>query len=177
VTKPEPAKARGKVDWSACEADFRTGTYSNCQLAAKYECSESAIRDRAKRYEWRKDLSDAVRKATSAKLLRADLREPNAQKDAAIVEEAADVRMGVVLRHRKDIGKLDALKGKLIEKAEAVIEAMTSLDNLVDAAQVIESLGRTQSRLIPLERQAFSLDTGSPEGGVTITISPAESEF
>lgn len=159
-----PDNKRNPVDWQACEADYRTGTFSNRQLAEIYKCTEGAIRDRIKRYEWVKDLSDSVRKETNAKLLRTDLRKDNVRsnaEDAEIVNNAADVRVGIVRSHRRDISALNDLAIRLRVKAEGLIDTVADLKNLDSATSVIESLARTASRLVPLERQAFNLDETS----------------
>lgn len=155
---------RKRIDWEACEADFRSATFSNCELAEKYGCGESAIRDRAKRYNWQKDLAEQVRKATEAKLLRTELRGPNAQPDAQIVENAATIRAEVQLRHRRDIAQQDDLKRRLSAKADTLIETVADLKSLTEATSAVESLSRTLSRLIPLERQAFNLDAPGDKG-------------
>lgn len=152
-------KKRNIVDWRACEADYRTGTLSNRQLAEIYKCTEAAIRDRARRYNWSKDLTEAVRKETNARLLRTELRTRNALEDSEIVERSADLRVEVVRSHRRDISSLSALAIRLRQKAEGLIETVADLKDLDNATSVIESLARTASRLIPLERQAFNLDS------------------
>lgn len=153
---------RGTVDWAACEKEYRTGTLSNRQLAEKFGCTEAAIRDRAKRYEWSRDLSDEVRKATNAKLLREELRRPIGEDaklaDEEVVRQAADVRVSVVQTHRKDIKSLASLTERLRNKADVLLNDISDLKGLSDAVQAVEGLARTTAKLIPLERQAFNLD-------------------
>ncbi len=148
-----------QVDWAAVERDYRAGSLSNVQIAATHGCVESAIRWHAKRSGWTKDLSGAVRQATEARLLRADLRQPNAREDAQIVAEASETRASVVLTHRRDIAQLNALRLRLARKLAALVEndALVSLEELSDAQDVLESMARTVARLVPLERQAFGL--------------------
>ena len=168
MSKPSTGKTskspRKKVDWEACEREYRTGSASNCQLAQKYGCTEAAIRDRAKRYQWQKDLSEAVRQATKAKLLRAELRESDPIADSQIVDSISTVQVAVQLGHRKSIKELDGLKGTLAARAAALIDGVVDLKSLNDAAGAVESLGRTVARLIPLERQAFNMDEPATDG-------------
>jgi hypothetical protein len=168
---------RNAVDWPACEKEFRTGTLSNRQIAEMYNCTEGAIRERAKRYGWQRDLSAEVRKATNAKLLRADLRAASRETDPQTIADSSDLRVSVVLRHRKDIAKLDSLKMKLVEKAETLLGHVEDLGTLVDAAQALESLGRTTHRLIPLERQAFNLDDKGVDDISNLSRDEAEAEL
>ena len=143
--------ARGTVDWVACEADYRIGTFSNRQLAEIHKCDEKAIRDRVKRYGWVKDLSQAVRQATAAKLLGAEVRtSPRADNDAEIVNQGSELRAAVVRGHQK-------LLSDTLAKVMELLAAPRS-DNRRDEASVIRDLSAALGRLIPLERQAFNLD-------------------
>lgn len=158
---------RSRVDWEACEKEYRTGTFSNRQLAEKYGCTEAAIRDRVKRYGWQKDLVEEVKKATSHKLLRAELRtEEELREDAKIVDVASDIRAGVVLEHRKDIRKLRDVAARLLVDLEIGEEVLP----LPQKSSVFRDLCNSLARVIPLERQAHGLD----EAGGSTTSSPAE---
>jgi hypothetical protein len=95
---------KASYDWGAIEKVYRTGTLSNRQIAEKFECGESAIRDRAKRYLWTRDLKDAVAQATAQKILRAGLRTKlrtsYAPSEKELVENASDMQTDRVLTHR-----------------------------------------------------------------------------
>ena len=43
---------RKKIDWEAVEIDYCAGELSNCALARKYGCSDTAIRKKAKEKGW-----------------------------------------------------------------------------------------------------------------------------
>lgn len=146
-----------KIDWEAIEREYRAGQLSIREIAKRNEITDGAIRRKAKVGEWQRDLSDQVREAVRSKLVRADVRTSTASvKD--IVAEAAARGVDIVLRHRKDISRLNALKEKIATKAETILDTVTTLEDLNDASQAVESLGRTVGRLIPLERQAFGMD-------------------
>ena len=165
------------IDWAACEADYRTGTFSNRQLAEIHGCDEGAIRYRAKKYGWVKDLSQAVRQATQAKLLRTDFRAPaRAEDDAEIIDHGSDLRASVVRGHQK-------LLAKAIARVDSILGAPEDDERKIEAA-VARDLSTALKSLIPLERQAFNLDepaklalTG-PDGGpiraITKEMTPQE---
>lgn len=186
-------KTRKPVDWSACEADYRTGTFSNPQLAKIYGCTEGAIRARVKKYEWRKDLSEQVRRETAAKLLREDLRTDYAIGDAAIINDGADIRVKIVRQHRDDIRSQRDLIRSLIgelrhesesEAREAILNAIDkdSAENRTKAAMrravslpsrasVMRDLAMAGKVLVELERQAFSLDEPKkPDAGHPVLL-------
>lgn len=60
---------KNPVDWTSLYNEWRMGIASNRQLAEKYGCDEKAIRKRAKRDNWQRDLADAVRRRTQEKLI------------------------------------------------------------------------------------------------------------
>lgn len=165
---------RRQVDWAACEADYRTGTFSNRQLAEIHHCTEGAIRDRAKRYGWVKDLSEAVRRATHAKLLRTELRTSTRVDDAELIEQGSDFRATIVRGHQKLLSKAIARVDSIMGTAEVEI------DDRRDEASVMRDLSTALGKLVPLERQAFNLDdpqrlelTGK-DGGPIKTVRAAD---
>jgi transposase-like protein len=152
---------RKQVDWERIEAEYRAGQLSVREIARQHGVSAPAIVQKAKRLGWERDLSASVREAVNAKLVKetaAVNSDVNALNAREAVSLAAARGVDIVLRHRRDIAKLDALRNRLAEKAEALIEGVSDLKGLGDAVAAVEGLGRTQAKLIPLERQAFSLD-------------------
>lgn len=167
-------------DWEAIHGEYRAGQLSNVMLGKKYGVTEGAIRKRAKAEGWQKDLADAVRQQVKEKLVRDEVRAPNAR-DREIVEAAATTGADVVRRHRRDISKgqdiVSMLFGQLEEAAtnraelEDAIEEETKNDettrrrtqlmrlvSLASHAGVLRDLSAAMKNLIPLERQAYNLD-------------------
>ena len=167
---------RKAIDWGAVERDYRAGTFSNRELAHKHGCAEGAIRYRAKQHGWQKDLTEEVRKATNAKLLRSDLRTPNARDDSAIIDQVADFRAAVVTSHRKDLLQLHALKRIILDRLAAHLHGETPegpfMGEKESPGDLVEKLSRVTSRLIPLERQAHNLDE-APTPGASVTVAQA----
>ncbi|MCO7556187.1 hypothetical protein [Metapseudomonas otitidis] len=172
--------AEAAPDWDAIHAEYRAGQLSNVMLGKKYGVTEGAIRKRAKAEGWQKDLADAVRQQVKEKLVRDEVRAPNAR-DREIVEAAATTGADVVRRHRRDISKGQDIVSMLfcqLEEAatnraelEDAIEEETKNDettrrrtqlmrlvSLASHAGVLRDLSAAMKNLIPLERQAYNLD-------------------
>lgn len=68
--KKTPAKAKNgsAPDREAAGRDYRTGAFTDRELAAKYGVSHTTIQNWAKRQGWTKDLVGSVKAATAAKL-------------------------------------------------------------------------------------------------------------
>lgn len=169
-----------KTDWEAIRAEYRAGQLSNVMLGKKYGVSEGAIRKRVKAEGWQKDLASEVRAQVREKLVREEVRTPNAR-DKEIVEAAANTGADVVRRHRRDIAKghdlVNLMFGQLEQAASSRAEIegliceetdgdengrrrsqMLKLVSLSTHAGVLRDLSTALKNLIPLERQAYNLD-------------------
>ena len=129
-----------------------------------------AIVKRAKRFGWERDLSARVVAAAETKLARISSQATGKKVDEREVVDTASSRVvDIVLRHRKSIAKLDAIKDRLTAKVDALIDGVDGLKSLNEAIQAFEGLGRTVARIIPLERQAFGLDkSGKTDDAPTV---------
>lgn len=170
-----------KYDWEAIARDYKAGQLSLREIGKKHGPTDGAIRARAKKHGWTRDLSDEVRRQARSQALREELRTPNAS-DEEIVEEAAKVGSQVIQTHRRDIrdGReivemmLGELKAEcqhhelLSELAEQRIDAddmdaraanaVRRAVSLPGRAGTIRDLSQSMQRLVALERQAFNLD-------------------
>lgn len=171
-------------DWEAIERAFRAGALSIRTIADRNGVSDTAIRKKAKALGWERDLSEQVRKEVRNKLVRGEVREAqcaNPERDAEIVEEAAEEGATVVRSHRRDIRKATNLANLLMddllttiqrrEEIEDAIEDETAEDAngmrratmlsavaLPSNAKTLFQLSSAMKNLQVLERQAFGLD-------------------
>jgi hypothetical protein len=167
------APGRRRADWEAIERDYRTGQFSDQELADKHGnvVSRQAISKRAKLQGWQKDLSVEVRRATKAKLIAEQVAERVAEEVAGKVARngnatieavlaAAETNKQVVLGHRRDIAKLSAITMNLVAQLEMAAgetdeKKRAPLSELVLSAQ---RAGQAMVRLQHAERVAFGLD-------------------
>lgn len=64
----------------------------------------------------------------------------------------------ILAKQRRELARLDALHSTLAEKAASLIEDVSTLKDISEAAGALDRLGRITDRLIALERQAHGLD-------------------
>ncbi|MFG1417188.1 hypothetical protein V5F38_05160 [Xanthobacter sp. V0B-10] len=159
--------SKPKADWDAIEREFRAGQLSNREIAARFGVTEGAIRKKAKAAGWERDLADKVRNEVRAKLVRIDgtqsgTQQERAKADREIVEMVALRGVEVQLSHRRDLQKLHALKRIIVERLETYLLGGVPdgpcMGDKESPGDLLEKLSRVTSRLIPLERQAHSLD-------------------
>lgn len=180
-------KIKTAPDWERIEADYRAAAKSLREIASEQGLSEGAIRKRAKRDGWERDLRDKVRSKADA-LVRTEVVRSEVRTESALaterqtVEVEAQVQARVRLTHRADIARFRRLCLSLLAELEAEtadIDLFRQLGEMLrsedDKGQdrrndlyqkVISSAGRVDSlkklsetlkHLIGLEREAFGI--------------------
>jgi hypothetical protein len=173
------------IDWEAIECAYRAGILSLRQIGTAHDVTEGAIRKRAKRDGWTRDLSekiaakaeDLVRKDAVRTSVRSEL--PN---EREVVEANALMQADIIRAHRKDITRSRSLAMSLLGELE---QTTTNLDLFEQLGEIlyapdkngqdkrneiynkvismasridgVKKLAETLKVLIGLERQAFGL--------------------
>lgn len=120
-----PTKRRSP-DWEAIERTYRAGMLSVREIARQHGVSDTAVRKRATEHGWQRDLAEKVKEAVRSKLVRTEVRTPNARTEDVrtereIVDEASDLGVGVFRLHQRNARQgrelLDVLMAQLIGAA------------------------------------------------------------
>lgn len=180
-----------KPDWEAIETAYRAGVMSLREIAAQHGISEGAIRKRAKRDDWSRDLAakvkeradDLVRKAE----VRKQVRTETALSERVLIEATAEVVAAVRMEHRGDIRRAREITNALFDEIGAECADVASLRKLgelmlepdengrdklneiyhsiismPERVKAVKALSDALKNLIGLERQAYDID--GPEG-------------
>lgn len=180
--------------WEAIERDFRMGVRAVTAIAQEHGITEGAVRKRAKRDGWVRDLNakvrakadDLVRKAE----VRAQVREDQRLTENRQIEVEANIQKEVRLAQRADIQRGRRLCLKLLTELEQQTDQVPELgelgeilrrpddkgqDKLNDIYQAVISLPeRTKTMkalaealriLVSMEREAFGIDAHPDAGG------------
>lgn len=148
-------------DWERIELDYRAGIKSLRQIAGEQGVSEGAIRKRAKRDDWSRDLNakiqskadELVRKESVRTLVRTE----KTISERVLVEASAIAVKDIRLAHRKDIARTRSVMMGLL----AELEQQTGVENV----ELLEGLGelmraedeKAQDRLNDLYHKIISL--------------------
>jgi hypothetical protein len=190
---PKAAKAKARTDWEAVERDYRTGTFTLRELGSRHGTNHTTVSRRADKQGWTKDLTEAIRQATNAKLIEATVQQECTgahQAATNAVLGAAELNKQVILGHRSRVARavdvsmrmlaeLDATTSKAGE-IEALFEVLTEdMDERGKAAaqQQLREFMRLHSRVgsvhklmdalgkaQALERIAFNIGDGGDGG-------------
>ena len=99
----------GAPDWAQIEADYRAGVKVLRQIAGEHGLTEGAIRKRAKKEAWERDLAAKIREKAGA-LVRKDavrnqVRKEQAVTETEIVSANAEVLANAMRRHQVGLVK------------------------------------------------------------------------
>lgn len=174
-------------DWEAIESAYRAGLMSLREIASQHNISEGAIRKRAKRDDWSRDLAakvkeradDLVRKKEVRKQVRAD----NAFSERVLVEATAEVIATVRMEHRGDIRRARQITNALFDELGAecadveslrklgemmlepdengrdrLNEVYQSIISMPERVKAVKALSDAMKNLIGLERQAYDIE-------------------
>ena len=188
-----------KPDWEAIETAYRAGVMSLREIASQHGISEGAIRKRAKRDDWSRDLNakiqqkadDLVRKQE----VRKQVRNESTLTERVLIEATAEVIATVRMEHRGDIRRARELTNTLFDELGAQCADVSALEQLGDIMfdpddkgrdrlneiyqKVISLPSRVKSMkdlsdslktLIGLEREAFSIENKAETKEVTHNV-------
>lgn len=184
------------IDWIAVERDYRAGVMSLREMGVAHSVSEGAIRKRAKRDDWTKDLNakvqakadELVRKQEVRSLVRSEGLMSDKQQVDAMGQLVANIRMG----HKSTIARGHVLCQALLQELEDQTFDAVLLSQLGDLMRnpdesgsdrlndiyrkVISTPGRvdtakklveTMKSVIAMEREAYNIGTTPEESAVS----------
>lgn len=180
-----------RPDWEAIESAYRAGVMSLREIASQHGISEGAIRKRAKKDDWSRDLNakiksradDLVRKEE----VRKQVRSETVLSERVLIEATAEVIASVRMEHRGDIRRARELTNNLFDELSAecadvpalgklgelmfspddngrdkLNEIYNSIISLPERVKSVKALSETLKNLVGLERQAYGLDDVQP---------------
>jgi len=148
-------------DWEKIELDYRAGIKTLREIAADHGISEGAIRKRAKRDGWERDITAKIAQKADALVrkdaVRSEVRKESAISEREIIDANAQAIVSVRLSHRKDIQRSRRITMGLLEE----LEQQTGADNVAMLEQMGELMRREddkgQDKLNDLYRKVISL--------------------
>lgn len=167
-------------DWERIEADYRAGLLSVREIAASQGITEGAVRKRAKRDDWSRDLQPKIKAKADDLVRKAEVRTP-VRTEREVVDANAQVIADVRVSHRKDIARARTLAMKLLDELEIqtdnidlleqietalasgddspdglmrVFQRVTSTSGRIDSAK---KLAEAMKVLVSMEREAYGI--------------------
>jgi len=160
-TTRKSVSSRRTADWDAIERDFRTGTLTLREMAEKHGVVHSTIARRAEKHGWSRDLTEAIRQATNAKLVQQTVQQlcDEAHQGATqTVLAAAEINAAIIRKHRTRLDALARDADIARQKLMSLTETVTEPKDAATLVSAIESAIRSERILIEKERQTYKLD-------------------
>jgi len=122
------------IDWVAIEKHFRAGIKPLRTIGEEYDCTEGAIRKRALKDGWSRDLRERIAAKTEEKVRKAAVRKPSTQltpaTESQVVEANADLQAGIILAEQVDGGRHRAISRNLLSELEAITNDLPNYQKL-----------------------------------------------
>lgn len=176
-----------KPDWEAIESAYRAGLMSLREIASQHGISEGAIRKRAKRDEWSRDLQAKVKERSDDLVRKAEVRKQarteTALTERVLIEATAEVIANVRMEHRGDIRRAREITNTLFNELGAqcadigalrklgeimfepddngrdkLNEIYHSIIGMPERVKSVKALSEALKNLIGLERQAYDIE-------------------
>lgn len=191
----EKRQSRRNVDWEAVERDYRAGSKTLRQIGEEHGCSHVAVKKRAEREGWTRDLSVRIKEAADAKVTKAEVTK-EVTKESAIserqtIESNAQMLADIVLNQRTNVKRAMAVvvslwneieaTGDYTEEFKRVGELMRSEDEfgqdrlndmyvaaigMPQRVKNVKLLADALKVLIELQRKILKLDDEKSQGNV-----------
>lgn len=124
------------VDWERVEAEYRIGIKTLREIAEPYKITEAAIRKRAKRDKWSRDLTERIRLKSDEKVRKALMvREPSSlltpENEEDVVEFVANDNALIITR-----------QSERVDESLSIVDSMLiELKSQVENKEIYEQIG------------------------------------
>ena len=186
-------------DWEKIELDYRAGIKTLREIASEHGLSDGAVRKRAKRDDWGRDLTAKINKKAEDLVrkneVRMEARKKTAYSEREIIEANALNSANIQVTQRKDLTRFHTIANNLFEEMEAITgndnagvlkqlsawiedEGLTSEDAIVmferistlpSRVKMAKDLADTLAKLIPLERTVYKMDVEEKNSDDSLT--------
>lgn len=146
--------AKEDIDWLAVENDYRPNILSLREIGKKYNCTEGAIRKRAKKEGWVRDLSEKI-KARTDDLVRRESVRGSTQNEQQIVEDNAQENKSIIIKQQYYVSSALKLHEKLHNELCAQTDELVEYERLGEILRNQDQYGN--DKLNDIYKKSISL--------------------
>jgi hypothetical protein len=151
------------IDWDAIERDYRAGIITLQSMADQHGVSKGAIGNRAKRFEWTRDISEKIRSKAEDLVNKARVNKSVNKEtlftERELIKSAAELQAGALLQESEEIKRLS----EIAEGFEGELK-MIPLDNngdpldLEKRTRILKQLSEIREKIINLRRRNLNIN-------------------
>ncbi len=149
---------RKQVDWESVERDYSAGLLSLREIGDKHGVTEGAIRKKAKKEEWVRDLTAKIAKKTDdlvrKEMVRSEVRSEKAS-EKEVIEANAQAIVNIKLAHRGDIRKSKRIVNALFDELELTTDNRELFEQLGELLRQESDSG--QDKLNDIYKKVISM--------------------
>lgn len=160
----EEKKTRSAADWELIERHYRAGLLSLREIAKEGGVTEGAIRKRAKKDQWTRNLAAKIQQKADELVRNEVVRTASTQLTPAderqVVEINAQAVANVVISHKKDIARTRNLFSALMDELELETsnkELFESLGEMLDKSYTDENGKEHVDKLNQIYQKVISM--------------------
>jgi hypothetical protein len=146
-------------DCERIEIDYRSGVMSLRAIADAHGITEGAIRKRAKRDEWARDLAAKIKAKTDdlvrKQAVRSEVRTQNCVPEKEVIDANAKMQADIILAHRTDIPRYRNLVNTMMKELETETENTELFERLGELMASTDEKG--YDKLNEIYRKVISL--------------------
>jgi hypothetical protein len=150
---------RKQVDWESVERDYSAGLLSLREIGDKHGVTEGAIRKRAKKEEWIRDLTAKIAKKSDdlvrKEMVRSEVRSEKIISEKEIIEVNAQAIVNIKLAHRGDIRKSKNIVNALFDELELTTDNRELFEQLGELLRQESESG--QDKLNDIYKKCISM--------------------
>jgi hypothetical protein len=152
-----------ETSWASIEADYRAGSKPLRVIASENGITEGAIRKRAKKEQWPRDLTAKIRAQADAIVrkdaVRREVRETERVPEKEIVEANAELQVRIRREQRGDIQRMRAMVVKFIKELEDDNDQKDVKKKLPLQTRVaiMQKIAETHKTVVNMEREHFGI--------------------
>lgn len=172
---------RNDIDWEKVERLYIAGQLTIRQISEECGISDSSLRLKAKKNGWVRNLAEAIRERTKAKISQIDVKEiieesaqqsaqQSAQTIKRAIEEASNAAANVRLLQRASIRDQIEQANSMQRILEKQIESLDGIGDILRATQALKNIIDSKLKLQEREDKIFGLAEDGENDGDEETV-------
>jgi len=147
------------IDWESIEREYIPAIRSLRDIGAEFGVTETAIRKKAKRDGWERNLDEKIKLKAESIVRKTEVRKV-VRKDSErdIIENSANIQAIVILEEREDVRRLAKICESLEKQLELIADDVNSPEDLEKKARINKTLIESRDKVFNMRRRNYGIN-------------------